>query len=181
MKYLALLRGINVGGNNKVDMKQLKAALEAHGFNEVSTYINSGNIFFTDGTEAVSVLTRKFEAVIKNTFNLDIKALVIDEKTIEAVTEAIPNDWVNDPAMRTDVMFLWDEINNKSILERLIIKPDIDRVKYVPGAIIWNVEDRKLVTRSGMLKLVNSELYKHMTIRNSNTVRKLRERIGTTP
>lgn len=178
MKYVALLRGINVGGNNKVDMKQLKAALEANGFNDVSTYINSGNIFFTDPAQPIPALTRKFEQVIKATFGLDIKALILNEPMVGAIVRAIPKNWTNDTTTRTDVMFLWEEANNKNVLEQLTIKPDIDRVMYVPGAIIWSI-DRPLVTRSGMLKMINTDLYKHMTIRNSNTARKLRERMET--
>lgn len=65
MRYIALLRGINVGGNNKVSMGELKQAFESLGFTNVSTYINSGNVIF-DSRETNEVkLVRMCEDSIK--------------------------------------------------------------------------------------------------------------------
>jgi uncharacterized protein (DUF1697 family) len=69
-------------------------------------------------------------------------------------------------------MFLWEGFDRRDIVKELKIKPEIEDVTYVPGAIIWRV-DRSNITKSGMTKLVGTDLYKGMTIRNSNTVRKL--------
>lgn len=69
-------------------------------------------------------------------------------------------------------MFLWKEVDDPAVLDGLAIKEDIDDVKYVPGAIIWRV-DRDVLTRSGMTKLTSDALYRSMTIRSANTVRKL--------
>ena len=66
MKYIALLRGINVGGNNKVEMKKLKDVFEALGFKNVSTYINSGNVIFeTNETEMVKIVEKIEQAILK--------------------------------------------------------------------------------------------------------------------
>lgn len=176
MKYVALLRGINVGGNNKVDMGQLVAAMEKEGFQGVSTYINSGNIFFSSDQASVK-LVKQLESVIQSEFELSIKILLRNKKNIGQVVSAIPAEWKNGTDMKCDVMFLWEEYNDKEVLDRLDIRQGIDDVRYVEGAIIWKV-DRKNVTRSGMAKLVGTELYKHMTIRNCNTVRKIEERMS---
>lgn len=177
MKYVALLRGINVGGNNKVDMKQLVAAMSGASFDEVSTYINSGNIFFNANDSEIE-LTNKLEQLIKDEFGLDIKVLLRNKDNIDAIIASIPPEWTNGSEMKCDVMFLWNKYNNDSILEHLTIKPDIDEVKYVHGALIWKV-DRKNVTKSGMMKIVGTELYRNMTVRNCNTVRKIRERLNS--
>lgn len=79
--------------------------------------------------------------------------------------------------MKCDVMFLWDKYNNKSVIEQLTIKPEIDEVKYVHGALVWKV-DRKNVTKSGMMKIVGTDLYRNMTVRNCNTVRKINDRLN---
>ncbi len=76
--------------------------------------------------------------------------------------------------MKCDIMFLWEHMDKPNILKQLTIKPEIEEVKYVSGAILWRV-DRTSVTKSGMMKLVGTELYRHMTIRNCNTTRKLLE------
>ena len=76
--------------------------------------------------------------------------------------------------MKCDVMFLQGDAARASVLKKLKIKPDLEDVRYASGAIIWRV-DRKDVTRSGMMRLVGTPLYKQMTIRNCNTARKLLE------
>lgn len=177
MKYVALLRGINVGGNNKVDMKQLMTAMSKAGFEEVSTYINSGNIFFS-ANDPKSILSNRLEQLIKNEFGLNIKVLLRNKDNIDELTGSIPPKWANGSEMKCDVMFLWDSYNDKSVLEQITIKPEIDEVIYVHGALIWKV-DRDNVTKSGMMRIVGTELYRNMTIRNCNTVRKIKERLNS--
>ena len=69
-------------------------------------------------------------------------------------------------------MFLWEDVDDPGALDRVTVKEGIDDVVYHPGAIVWRV-DRKVLTRSGMMRLTSEDLYKQMTIRNVNTVRKL--------
>jgi uncharacterized protein (DUF1697 family) len=173
MKYVALLRGINVGGNNKVEMPRLKKLFEELDFKNVKTYINSGNIIF-EAKGTPMVLAKKIEKEIEKEFKFNIYVVIRDLKNIQKLDKAVPKEWVNDETMKTDVMFLWDDVDNKNVLKQVIIKPDIDDVKYLDGAIIWRV-DRKAVTRSGLLKIVGTPLYKKITIRNVNTLRKLKE------
>lgn len=174
MVYVALLRGINVGGKNKVGMKELKAAFEDAGMADVRTYINSGNVIFSSGIRNRARLTKMLEDAIARTFGFKVSVLVRDLKSLRAVGKALPGSWVNDATMRCDVMFLWDDVARPAVVKELPIKPEIEDVKYVAGALIWRV-DRKNVTRSGLMKLVGSPLYKRMTIRNCNTTRKLLE------
>jgi uncharacterized protein (DUF1697 family) len=168
--HVALLRGINVGGKNKVEMARLKEGLEALGLTSVRTYINSGNIIFEDtgrGLEASD-----FEELIRRKFGLEVPVLVKDKDAMTGIADGIPEEWVNDSTMRCDVLFLWDD--RASVLDDLPVREGIDAVRYVPGAVIWQV-DRANLTRSGMPKLVGTDLYRAMTARNANTVRKLVE------
>lgn len=172
MKYVALLRGINVGGKNKVDMKKLKQAFEEAGMSLVTTYINSGNIIFADNSHLKEQLAPIFERAIDSHFNLKINILIYDENEFQKIAEAIPENWSNDQQMKSDVLFLWQDVDEETVLDGLTIKPDIDQVIYVPGAILWAV-GREQVTKSGMVKIVGSALYQRVTIRNVNTVRKI--------
>ena len=174
MVYIALLRGINVGGKNKIDMKVLKQTFEKAGMKDVVTYINTGNIIFSSKGKSQTELSRILEDAIHDDFGLQIKVVVRSIDDVRAIINAIPDTWKNDKDMNSDVMFLWDEIDDESILTKLVIKPIIDTVKYVPGAILWSV-DKKNVTQSGMLKIIGSKLYKQVTIRNVNTARKIYE------
>src|SRR3954462_4325371 len=116
MIYVALLRGINVGGNAKVSMSELKAALDQAGLQAVKTYINSGNIVFKDDMRTPDELVSLIEKTIQTECKLDVKVLVRDMNAVKAVCEALPETWRNDTTMKCDVLFLWDEIDNESIL-----------------------------------------------------------------
>jgi uncharacterized protein (DUF1697 family) len=174
MTYVALLRGINVGGNNKVAMKTLKAAFETAGMERVSTYINSGNVIFSSTETSIPKLTGALEAAIKRDCGLQIKVLVKNIASLRAIAKALPDSWQNNSDMKCDVMFLWEHYDNKSVLDQVTIKPDVDEVRYQAGAILWKVM-REGATRSGIQKLIGTELYRHMTLRNCNTTRKLLE------
>lgn len=174
MTYVALLRGINVGGKNKMAMPRLKKTFEDLGLSDVTTYINSGNVIFKDTKRKPATIVSALEKAIEKDFGFPIKVLLRDLPSIKKVIKALPDTWTNDQKMKCDVMFLWEDVDRKSILKDLKIKPEIEDVVYVPGALIWRV-DRPAITRSGMMKMVGTDLYKAMTIRNCNTARKLAE------
>ncbi len=173
MKYVALLRGINVGGNNRVEMKRLKLVFEnALGFDYVMTYINSGNVVFATKKVATQTLEKKIEAAIEKEFGFSVAVLVRDEKNIKNLCEAIPKSWVNDAEMKTDVFFLWDAIDDQEILKDLNANPKIETLQYVDGAVVWSIK-KKDYNKSRIPKMIGTKIYKQMTIRNINTVRKL--------
>ena len=172
MIYVALLRGINVGGKNKVDMKQLKAVFEDAGMRSVTTYINSGNVVFSSRMRNHANIAARLEEAIEAHFGLAIRVLVRDLEQVRAIVDTIDPAWVDDKMMKCDVMFLWDEVDSRDVLDELPTKPELEEVRYVAGALVWKV-DRDAITRSGMLKMVGTPLYKQMTVRNCNTARKL--------
>ncbi len=172
MKYVGLLRGINVGGTNKIDMKTLKHAVEEKGMTEVSTYINSGNILFADDRYTKAHITHLLEQLIFDQFALQIHVLIYSADEFQQITEAIPAQWSNDAQMKSDVLFLWQDVDTQEVLKKLTITPEIDHVLYVPGAVLWSV-DKDQVNKSGLAKIVGTKLYRRMTVRNVNTVRKI--------
>lgn len=177
MVYVALLRGINVGGNRKVEMARLKAVFEAAGMLGVSTYINSGNVLFGAPARKGAALARELESAIEAEFGFPVPVIIRDANQMSALDAELPDDWMDGPRTKCDVMFLAREVDRPDILDSLTIKPEIDEVRYTPGAILWRV-DRPKVTRSGLMRIVGSELYLQMTIRNCNTARKLAALVG---
>lgn len=172
MKYVALLRGINIGGRNKIDMKMLKETFENAGMIDVVTYINSGNIIFTNDDMHRTKLAAELEAAILEDFGLEIKVLIRSSTDIDDIMDHLPDHWMNDKSMKSDVLFLWEDIDDESILESLKIRPEIDTIIYRPGVILSSV-DREDVGKSAITKVVGKSMYKHMTIRNVNTFRKI--------
>ncbi|XDD54088.1 DUF1697 domain-containing protein [Leptospira sp. WS4.C2] len=169
MKYIALFRGINVGGNRKVEMKKLKTIFESLGFTEVSTYINSGNVIFESNHDPKTVLLAITTGLEKN-FDFEIPTLVKTEKEMKKIADAIPIDWQNDPTQRTDIAYLFPDVDSKKTIEELPFKKDFVDVRYVKGAIFWNIK-KENVNKSQLAKLISHKLYKSMTIRNVNTAR----------
>ena len=173
MTYVALLRGINVGGKSKIEMARLKITFEDLGFENVKTFINSGNVIFTDITTNSKKLVGQIEQGIEKNFGLSIKVVLRDLPAIKKTVEALPSTWVNDASMKCDVMFLWEDVDTPDVMKQLPqIHSDFEEIKYIPGAILWRV-DRQYASKSKMLKINSTDLYKKMTIRNCNSVRKI--------
>ncbi|MDU7240511.1 DUF1697 domain-containing protein [Clostridium sp.] len=174
MVYVALLRGINVGGKNKIDMKLLKETFVRTGMQSVTTYINSGNVIFTDMKHTKTEITDLLEAAIFRGFQLNIKVLIRSLNDFEHIMKVLPEAWKNDKDMRSDVLFLWEEFDRETVINELNIKPEVDTVMYVPGAILWTL-DKVNITKSGLNKFIGTDVYKKMTVRNVNTTRKIYE------
>lgn len=167
-KYVALLRGINVGGSKKVDMKKLKKVFLELGFEGVSTYINSGNVIFSSAARPEEAAV---ESSLNKYFGFNIPVVVRAGESIIRLAKILPTGWRNDGEQKTDVLFLRDSYDNKKSLNLIEAVPGVDNFLYARGAIVWNI-NRKDYGRSGMNKFIGSELYRNMTARNINTVRK---------
>jgi uncharacterized protein (DUF1697 family) len=140
MTYVALLRGVNVGGKRIVSMAAIKEALVALGLSDVRTYINSGNVIFSTRALGAQQLTVRIEKALEQHTGMAIKVLVIDQKTLKKMVDAIPRNWVDDKPRRTYVLLLWKELDDRRILDRLPIKPGVDELRYTPGAVVWRVD-----------------------------------------
>ena len=100
MIFTALLRGINVGGNNKVDMKKLKISFESLGFEQIVTYINSGNVIFKTDRVDIKNITTEIEEKIFADFGFRIKVLVREKADLKVICENVPESWINDTCMK---------------------------------------------------------------------------------
>jgi uncharacterized protein (DUF1697 family) len=172
--YVALLRGINVGGNALVSMNELKTCFERLGLQDVLTYINSGNIIFKDSRRDIPKLTQLIESGIKTHCKMDIRVVIKSQRELAAICKKMPREWVTDKIMRTDVMFLWDEVDTPDTIATIPTNPTVDRLIHVKGALIWNIT-RTDYRKSKVPKMIGTKFYKNMTARNANTTRKLLE------
>lgn len=171
MKYFALLRGINVGGNRKVEMKRLKNLFQSLGYANVVTYLNSGNAIF-ESDIMLNDLQIEIPKKLKKEFGFSIQTLIKTEKEIKRIAKAIPNQWKNDSEQKTDVAYLFPEIDTKKTINELPVKREFIDIRYVKGAIIWNVL-KKEYNKSHLNKIIGLKLYQMMTVRNVNTARHL--------
>lgn len=169
MRHVALLRGINVGGNNKIRMMELAAAFRDAGYDEVSTYINSGNVLFSAATRPEPAT---LEALISDAFSLDIAVLVRTHAEIAEVVASAPEEF-DDPEVRPDVWFLRPGLSPADALAGVPEPhPEVDRLWAGPG-VLYTTRVAALATKSRVGKVVGTKLYKEMSIRNWNTTRRL--------
>jgi uncharacterized protein (DUF1697 family) len=168
MKYIALLRGINVGGKHSVSMSSLSTVFQNLGYSHVRTYINSGNAIFNSESENFSII----EPTLEKFYGFEIPVLTLSTKQLQNICQAIQPDWHNNTDQKTDVLFLFPDYDDESSCNHIPARSGIDTITYVPGAIIWHIE-KKNYAKSAMKDFARSLLYKNVTVRNCNTVRKL--------
>ena len=171
MKFVALLRGINVGKSVQVPMKELKTLLEEIGLRDVVTYLNSGNVLFESDLDSQG-LTQAIGIALESRFSEAIPVLVKTSSEIMNIRDAIPTEWKSDKFEQTYVAYLFREIATPELVDELPIKRQYVEIKYAHEAIIWNVK-RENYNRSQITKIIAHPAYGRMTTRNVNTARKL--------
>ena len=170
--YVALLRGVNVGGNNLVSMKALKESVEGLGFQDVTTYINSGNVLFRAADTDARKIEDRIDRMLLREHGLSGRTVVRSFAQISRLVTTISATWKPDPEWRYNVIFLRHSIDSARVLAGIGLKPDLERVVYCPGTLLWSARMSGL-SRTAMLKLVRQPIYKDMTVRNVNTTRKI--------
>ena len=171
--FVALLRGINVGGNNMISMKALKASFERLGFKSVSTYINSGNVLFQTRQSDARKLEVKIEKMLAAEYKLGCKVVVRSAGEIASLVKQLPKNWSDSKDWRYNVIFLRHTIDSKDIVNDLNANPEIEQVIYVPGTLLWSAHVKDLA-RTTMVK-TSHRLYRETTVRNLTTTRKLHQ------
>lgn len=169
--YVALLRGINVGGNNLIKMVDLKAEFEHLGFHAVKTYIQSGNVIFQSDLNSPAELKPIIEERLKQRFNYKAIVLVRSQAQMEDTVAHFPAIFA-DSSWKHNVIFLGSELDFPEIITRFELKPGIEQISYYPGVIYWSAQ-LATITSSNMLKLSARREYQQMTVRNMNTTRKI--------
>jgi uncharacterized protein (DUF1697 family) len=172
--YVALLRGINVGGKNLISMQSLKESFKNLGFLNVTSYINSGNIIFTSSQTDARALERKIERMLSLEYNHAGKVVIRNLSEMSELIKKLPDIWSDDKLWKHNVIFLRHTIDSKKILESLSPKPEIEEVQYHPGVLLWSARTSDLA-RSNMLQLSKQHIYQEMTVRNLNTTKKIYE------
>jgi uncharacterized protein (DUF1697 family) len=172
-RYVALLRGINVGGKNVIRMEALRAAFEAMGFREVRTYIQSGNVVFSSARARRTTLAAKVEAGLSDAFGYESRVVIVASAELSTIVAEAPADFGTRPAdYRYDVIFPRAPVEVHDVLPQVQPKPGVDSVSAGTHALYF----RRLIaraTQSKLTKLLQRPIYKDITIRNWNTTRKL--------
>jgi uncharacterized protein (DUF1697 family) len=172
--FVALLRGVNVGGKNMIRMSALKESFERMGFGDVTTYINSGNIIFKTQEGNARKLERSIEGMLSSEYELECKVVVRSLAEMADLVKSLPETWEGDERWKYNVIFLRHSIDFENILDGLTPGSDIEQIVYRPGTLLWSARISDL-GRTSLHKLPSQKLFQEMTARNTNTTRKLYE------
>jgi uncharacterized protein (DUF1697 family) len=172
--YVVLIRGVNVGGKNKVSMAALRECLEELGFSKVSTYIASGNILLQSDKEPGEI-KESIEAALPQHFALDtelIKVLVLSKEQLKAVIDHRPKGFGDKPdTYHSDAIFLID-VSIDEVMPVFNPREGVDAV-WPGSGVVYSQRLSAERTKSRLSVIVASPLYKSMTIRSWNTTTKL--------
>lgn len=174
MKYIALLRGINVGGNNKVPMAELKACFEQAGFQNVVTYINSGNVIFESDELSFTKLVEICETAIDEHFGFRVVCSVISAQALREAVQHTPKWWNVGDAKHNAIFVIAPKTAQEIMQEVGEAKPEYEKVQAYGQIIFWSAP-LETFSYTRYSKLVGSRAYQSVTIRNANTTLKLVE------
>ena len=171
--YVALLRGINVGGKNVIKMTDLRNCFEDEGFLNIVTYIQSGNVVFSAAPVKRAVLTARVEGMLAAAFDYEASVILRSRKDMRGVVSNSPEGFGTRPkAYRYDVIFLKEPLTVKEALSNAPTKPGVDEAYAGTGVLYYS----RLISRasqSRLSRIVSMPMYQSMTIRNWNTTTKL--------
>ena len=172
MKYIALLRGINVGGNNRVPMAELKACYEKAGLTNVSTYINSGNVIFESSSDDAAELAELCREIMAKQFGFPVNCVVISINNYAKIVASAPKNWGTDD-YRSDALFLIPPLTAQEVIDAVgPIDNDFEWLDVGDGVVFWTLR-KTHITRGRLTKIIGGDVYKQVTIRGSSTTRKL--------
>jgi uncharacterized protein (DUF1697 family) len=173
-RYVALLRGINVGGKNLIKMAALRACFEELGFSDVATYIQSGNVLFRTGAKRAELAAR-IEAALSEAFDYQANVVLRSKKQMQAIVAGAPKGFGEAPEeYRYDVLFLKKPLTAATAMKTVPTRAGVDDVRAGTGVFYYS----RLISeasRSRLSKIVSLPIYQRMTIRNWKTTTKLLE------
>lgn len=173
MRYLALLRGINVGGNSMIRMGDLQECFEGAGFSNVRTYIQSGNVLFAARALPTKRLARQVEAAIEKRFAMRIGVAIYTAGEWRDVVAQAPRWWGRDKAWKHNLLALLPGTTAGEVIAAMgQLKPAVERIAAGPNVVYQSLSTASF-NQAASSKLASHPLYRRITVRNYNTTMKL--------
>ena len=173
IRYALLVRGINVGGKNKVVMAQLRQELMELGLESVESYINSGNIFFNSIVPRTKLI-EKLQAFFERRYPFIQSFSMLSLEDYEEELRNLP-DWWNHEMARKDVLFYTEGLDVDQVIEKVNSLELVDEVLHFGKlGIFWGKLSEASYSKTAYHKnLLKMSFYRNITIRNANTFDKI--------
>ena len=174
-RYAAFLRGVNVGGQNKLSMAALRGALEREGLSGVRTLIASGNVVFEDPSRGAARLAARMEGAISESFGLHVRVAVFARAAWRRVIEEAPPWWGEQPGWRHNLLILIAPCTPADVAGAIgELREGIDRLAPGRGVVYQSIALDGL-TRSAGLRVNRYPVYDLMTVRGAGTAKRVLE------
>ncbi|MDR3022075.1 MAG: DUF1697 domain-containing protein [Clostridiales bacterium] len=175
-KYIALLRGINVGGNNKISMPILKGVFEKGGLQNVMTYINSGNVIFESQKSDIQQVKELCEELILKNFNLKILVCIINASNFLECLSHAPMWWNTSKEQKHNALFVIPPLTGEYVFNQIgETKPEYESIAFFGNVIFWSAPIATYSHKRLSTIVTNKKVYNAVTIRNANTTLKLKD------
>lgn len=174
-KYIALLRGINISGKNKIAMAELKKGFIALGFAEVSTYLNSGNVVFSSAIDDQNLLSKQIKSMIKDSFDLEIPVYIVLQEKLQEVLKHAPDWWGEEnKEIYDNLIFIMSPLSYEEVYAELgAPKAEYEKVQHYENFIFWSFSRKDYRKTNWWSKTASSNISDMITIRTANTVKKI--------
>ena len=173
-RYGALLRGINISGKNKVVMAELKKEIESLMFENVKTYLNSGNVIFSS-RENIEKITKQIEEMLKKNYDFKIPVFVLEQEKLKDILEHAPIWWGSDDKMIYDnLIFIMPPAKFSDVYAAIgEPKKELEKIENYKDVIFWSFYRKDYQKTNWWSKTANAGISIKLTIRTANTIRKI--------
>lgn len=174
-RYVALLRGINISGKNKISMSELKKCIAELDLAEAATYLNSGNVIFSSAVDDKNILSNKIISMIKDEFALDIPVFIILQEELREILKNAPAWWGDDnKEIYDNLIFLMPPLSYEEFYHVIgSPKEDYEKVYNYNNAIFWSFSRKEYQKTNWWRGTASSKVSDKITIRTANTIRKI--------
>ena len=176
--HVALIRGINVGGKNAVPMARLREVLADAGYDDVSTYIQSGNVLLGAKRTSEAAVAADVERILKDEFSVETVVVAVSAKRMRAAKAKAPKGFGSEPEIyHYDVCFLHPSVASADAVAAFALRDGVDAV-WEGESLVYFRRLSAQRTKSRMNSVMSTPIYKHMTIRNWRTTTTLVDMLG---
>lgn len=174
-RYIALLRGINISGKNKISMSELKSCFIELGYADVITHLNSGNVVFSIDENDENILADKIKEMIRERFGLDIPVFVILQEELEEVLSKAPDWWGTDDKETYDNLIFVMPSATAEIVAEKIGEPtkELEQIYIYKNTVFWSFDRKKYAKANWWRKTATAGIGEMITIRTANTLRRI--------
>ena len=177
MKYIALLRGINISGKNKISMSELKKVLEENKYQNVVTYLNSGNVIFESNINDKEAIMQDIYNIVKDKFNLEIPIFIISALELEDILNNNPKWWGTDnKEIYDNLIFIIPPTKYEEVYNTIgSPKEGLEQIEEYNNCIFWSFDLNNYRKSNWCVKTTSTDIKDKITIRTTNTMRKILE------